>query len=93
MTMPLERCQPATNTGEPLPIWMAALIASRCQVTSQGSDRMVNWRCVSGRALYTNGESDVETIEPFGVPLRRGETVAISWLPGETAYTVELYSH
>jgi hypothetical protein len=93
MTLPLERRQIATNTGEPLPIWMAALIASRCQATSPGSDRMVNWRCVSGRALYTNGDSEVETIQPFGVPLRRGETVAVSWLPGDTAYTVELYRH
>ena len=93
MTLPLERRQTATNTGDPLPIWMAALIASRCQASSQGSDRMVNWRCVSGRALYTNGDAEVETIQPFGVPLRRGETVAVSWLPGETAYTLELYRH
>jgi hypothetical protein len=93
MTLPLERRQTATNAGEPLPIWMAALIASRCQAITQGSDRVVNWRCVSGRALYTNGDSEVETIQPFGVPLRRGETVAVSWLPGDTAYTVELYRH
>jgi hypothetical protein len=72
---------------------MAALFASRCQASSQGSDRVVNWRCVSGRALYTNGNSEVETIQPFGVPLRRGETVVVSWLPGDTAYTVELYRH
>jgi hypothetical protein len=93
MTLPLERRQPTTDAADPIPIWMAALIASRCQATSQGPDRMVNWRCVSGRALYTNGDSEVETIEPFGVPLRRGETVAVSWLPGDTAYTVELYRH
>jgi len=78
------------NTGEPLPIWMAALLASRCQATGNGADRMVPWRCVSGRAVYTNGESEVEMIQPFGVPLRRGETVAVSWRPGETTYTIEL---
>ena len=94
MTLPLERRQTATNAGDPLPIWMAALFASRCQASDeQGGDRMVNWRCVSGRALYTNGGAEVETIQPFGVPLRRGETVAVSWLPGDTAYTVELYRH
>jgi hypothetical protein len=93
MTLPLERRQTATSTGEPLPIWMAALIAIRCHACSQGSDRTVNWRCVSGRALYTNGGEEIETIQPFGVPLRRGETVAVSWLPGESAYTVELYRH
>jgi hypothetical protein len=43
--------------------------------------------------MYTNGEYEMETIQPFGVPLRRGETVAVSWLPGDTAYTVELYRH
>jgi hypothetical protein len=73
---------------------MAALLASSCQASdNQGSDRMVNWRCVSGRAIYTNGHVEVETIQPFGVPLRRGETVAVSWLPGDTAYTLELYRH
>jgi hypothetical protein len=89
MTLPLERRHTATN-AEPLPIWMAALIASQCQASSNGGARMVNWRCVSGRAVYTNGDAEVETIQPFGLPLRRGETVAVSWIPGDTAYTVEL---
>jgi hypothetical protein len=67
------------------------LIASRCQAVAGGEDHMVRWDHVSGRALYTNSGSETETIEPLGVRLQQGHTVAVSWIPGETAYTVEIY--
>jgi hypothetical protein len=73
-----------------LPVWMAALLAAECQVTGNGFARTVDWRCRSGRAMYTNLGAETEIVHPFGIPLRRGETVIISWLRGETAYTVQL---
>lgn len=78
------------TASEPLPIWMAALLASECEAMGNGCVRKIDWRCVSGRAVYTNGGSDTEIIHPFGVPVQRGESVVVTWLPGETAYTVEL---
>jgi hypothetical protein len=76
---------------EPTPIWLAALIATRCQAVTNGEDHAVMWNHVSGRALYTNAGPETETIEPLGVSLQQGHTVAVSWIPGETAYTVEIY--
>ncbi len=78
-----ERRQPGTSIAEPIPIWMAALIASE-------AGRRIRWEWLSGRAVYTNGGTDTEVIEPFGVPVQGGESISVTWLPGETAYTVEL---
>lgn len=75
---------------EPMPVWFAALTAVHCRARSEGQDRAVLWDCVAGRALYTNHGPSAEIIEPLGVPLRRGDTVAVSWMPGETAYRVEV---
>ncbi len=77
--------------GDPLPIWLAALAAARCQVNRNGKDHAVRWSCVSGRALYTNAGADAELIQPLGVRLQGGQTLAVYWLPGETDYTVEVY--
>jgi len=77
--------------GGPLPIWLAALAAARCQVNRNGEDHAVCWSCVSGRALYTNAGADAELIQPLGVRLQGGQTLAVCWLPGETDYTVEVY--
>jgi hypothetical protein len=82
---------PGAITPEPTPIWLAALIASRCQANANGEDHAVLWNHVSGRALYTNAGSTTETIEPLGVSLQQGHTLAVSWIPGDTAYTVEVY--
>jgi len=73
-----------------LPIWLAALLATRCQASANGQDHAVRWNCVSGRAVYTNRGAEVEAIEPLGVLLEGGHTVAVSWIPGATAYTVEV---
>ncbi len=75
----------------PVPIWLAALSASRCLAVSDGQDHAVSWDCVSGRAVYTNAGENTETIQPLGISLQGGETLAVSWLPGETAYTIEVY--
>jgi hypothetical protein len=77
--------------GAPLPIWLAALVAARCQVNRNGEDHAVRWSCVSGKALYTNAGADAEWIQPLGVRLKGGQTLAVYWLPGETDYTVEVY--
>jgi len=77
--------------GEQAPIWLAALLANRCMATDRAGGRAVHWRCRSGKALYTNSARDAEHIHPFGVSLRRGETLAVWWRPGETGYTLEVY--
>jgi hypothetical protein len=86
----------ANETGgseEPLPIWLAVLMAADCQARGNGADHDVRWDCESGRAVYTNYGRDAEWIEPLGVSLSGGETLAVYWTPGETAYTLEVYSH
>ncbi|HTX37947.1 MAG TPA: hypothetical protein VME43_23115 [Bryobacteraceae bacterium] len=79
------------SPSAPIPIWFAALLASRCQAKAGGQDRDVRWDCISGWAVYTNRGAETETIEPLGVCLEGGHTVAVSWIPGETAYTVEVF--
>jgi hypothetical protein len=82
-------CQrPAGNAA---PIWLAALAAARCQVNRNGEDHAVRWSCVSGKALYTNAGAGAELIQPLGVRLQGGQTLAVYWLPGGTDYTVEVY--
>jgi hypothetical protein len=78
--------------GESLPIWLAVLVATSCHARSSGTAHAIRWQHVSGRATYTNLGNDEEHIEPLGVRLPRGKTVAVAWLPGETEYTVEVFS-
>src|SRR5437870_1716869 len=73
------------------PIWFAVLMASSCLATANGENRAIRWDCISGRAVYTNQGGDTEHIEPLGVRLMGGQTLAVYWMPGETAYTVEVY--
>jgi hypothetical protein len=75
----------------PTPIWLAALAAARCMAHDGSQGHSVSWDCISGRAVYTNGGANPEWIEPLGVYLRTGQTLAVYWIPGETAYTVEVY--
>jgi hypothetical protein len=69
---------------------MAALLAAECQVTGNGGTRTVDWRCRSGRAMYTNLGVETEIVYPFGIAVRSLETIIVSWLPGGTGYTVQL---
>lgn len=90
-------CSPVSTMPEPIPpaepapIWMAALMAVRCKAQASDDDHAVRWDCIAGRAIYTNSGVDTEQIEPLGVSLQSGQTLAVSWTPGETAYTMEVY--
>jgi hypothetical protein len=85
------RLPEASRPGEPVPIWLAVLLATSCEAQRDGENHAVRWSCVSGRALYTNAGRDAEHIEPLGVRLLGGHTMAVYWMPGDTAYTVETY--
>jgi hypothetical protein len=75
---------------EPVPVWLAALIAARCAADVEGGIHAVEWSHIRGRAIYTNSGAETEIIQPLGVRLAGGDTVAVWWVPGETAYTVEV---
>jgi hypothetical protein len=82
---------PEARPGEPVPIWLAVLLATACEAQHGGENHAVRWNWVAGRAVYTNAGRDAENIEPLGVSLLGGHTVAVCWIPGDTAYTVEVY--
>ena len=86
----ISRAIHTTAAVEPLPIWMAALLASACEARGDGVSRDVEWHCVHDRAIYTNGGEETLILYPFGVPVRGGEMLVVSWLPNETGYTVKL---
>ena len=79
-------------SGEPAPVWLAALVAARCRAQSQATYHEIRWRAVRGRAVYTNFGPCTERIEPLGVDLPAGDTVAVWWEHGDTAYATEVYS-
>ena len=82
---------PRPDSGEPVPIWLAVLMATSCQAEVNGENHDVRWDCVAGRAVYKNSGRAEERIEPLGVSLLGGQTLAVSWIPGATAYTVEVF--
>jgi hypothetical protein len=73
------------------PVWLAALAAVTRRATRDGEACAVGWKCDCGRALYTNAGADAELIQPLGVNLAGGQTLAVYWMPGETNYTLEVY--
>jgi hypothetical protein len=75
---------------EPLPIWLAVLLATSCEAQSSSRNHAIRWNHNSGRATYTNAGGEEERIEPLGVWLSRGQTLAVSWMPGDTTYTLEV---
>jgi hypothetical protein len=79
--------------SEPQPIWLAALLASSCLATGKNGVRNVDWQWVSGRAIYTNDGTYTEVIQPFGFPVRSGQSLVVTWLPNDTAYRFELYDY
>ncbi|MCU1235732.1 MAG: hypothetical protein JWP63_3699 [Candidatus Solibacter sp.] len=81
----------AQSPASGFPIWFAVLMASSCRAKANGENRAIRWDCDAGRAVYTNRGGDAERIEPLGVSLMGGQTLAVYWMPGETAYTVEVY--
>ena len=80
--------EPRPAAAEPAPIWFAALVAVTARVNAESS---VRFEYVSGRAIYTNSSHDTQEIDGLGVSLDRGQTLAVYWAPGETAYTMEVY--
>jgi hypothetical protein len=70
--------------ASPAPIWLAALLAVGCKAVSNRKCRPIGWDWVAGRAVYTNASAQVETIQPLGVALAGGETLAVTWVAGET---------
>jgi hypothetical protein len=88
---PVRSHLPDARPGEPVPIWLDVLFATSCEAQRNGENHAVRWNWVSGRALYTNASRDAEHIEPLGVSLLGGHTMAVYWIPGDTAYTVEVY--
>ncbi len=76
---------------DPAPVWLAALAAATHRATRDGQNRDVGWKCAFGRALYTNDGADAELIQPLGVSLEGGQTLAVSWAPGATSYTMQVY--
>jgi hypothetical protein len=80
----------ADSQPDPQPIWLAALLASACHALGRNGARKVEWQCVPDAAMYTNTGDDVEILLPFGVSVRGGQTVVVTWLPGDTAYTLRL---
>jgi hypothetical protein len=58
---------------------------------AEGRERVIRWEWVAGRAVYVNTGTDTEVIEPLGVSLQGGHTLAVCWLPGETAYSMETH--
>ena len=81
------------KTTDAQPVWMAALLATDCLVQTSGGARKVAWQCVAGRAVYSNSGAETIVLLPFGVRVRGGASVIVSWLPGETGYTIELQPH
>lgn len=75
------------------PIWMAVLAASGCHAATGGREHAIAWEWVAGRAVYANITADTEVIQPLGVHLPGGHILAVHWLPGETAYSLETYRH
>jgi hypothetical protein len=72
----------------PTPIWLAALVATGCQAVSDRDRHEVGWRWSMNHAIYTNVGTTPERIDPLGVTLAGGETLSVTWIPGETAYTI-----
>ena len=95
-TYPSAACHVAGTRGtdaanEPLPIWLAVLLATSCEARSHTRNHTIRWDHNSGRAMYTNAGKEDESIEPLGVRLSGGKTLAVSWGPGETSYTLEVF--
>jgi hypothetical protein len=74
----------------PAPIWLSALVATGCQAVSDRECHPIGWHWEEGRALYTNAGGDAELIQPLDVTLEAGETLSVTWIPGETSYTLNV---
>jgi len=71
-------------------VWADALCAAGCTARTVGRSVVIQWQPGDDRLRYTATEYVV--IEPFGVPLRPGETLEVRWLPGDTGYSTGIRS-
>jgi hypothetical protein len=81
----------ARYSGESAPIWLDALLATGCRAVSDRECQPIGWRCVAGRAVYTNLNFHRVEIHPLGITIERGETLSVTWEPGETKYTLDVH--
>jgi hypothetical protein len=84
--------QHSRQTAGPSPIWLAALVATGCQAVSDRECHPIGWDWAEGRALYTNAAGESQVIHPLDVTLAAGETLSVTWAPGDTAYTLNVDS-
>ena len=82
--------QQANQFAGPAPVWLAALVATGCHAVSSRECHPIGWNLYDGRALYTNVGALPELIEPLAVTLAAGDTLSVTWMPGETGYTVHV---
>jgi hypothetical protein len=81
------------DLGEAVPVWLGALIAASCQAAVNGTSHAIEWYNLAGRAIYTNSGGETELIHPLGIHLGHGDTLAVSWIPGQTEYSFEVLRH
>ena len=78
------------QTPEAAPIWVAALAATGCRAISDRGCHEIGWEWSGGRAYYTNPGTSLESIHPLGIALAGGETLTVTWVPGDTSYTLQV---
>jgi hypothetical protein len=92
LTRRIAKTTGARLKSEPAPIWFAVLVATQCQASGNGDGHAVRWDYVSARAVYTNTGANAQSIQPLGIRLQSGHTLAVYWMPTETEYTIEVSS-
>ena len=80
-----------SKKSEPAPVWFAVLRAAGCYALGKGGQHEVHFDLAGGRALYTNSGATSEWIQQLEVEVASGHTLAVFWVPGETAYSTEVY--
>src|ERR1051325_7069795 len=73
-----------------MPVWAAALLARECEAITDSGRHTIAWRLAGTSALHTNTGITLERIEPFGVTLESGQTLIVSWAPGDSGYTLRI---
>lgn len=73
------------------PIWFAVLTAAHCRAIGNGAPSEVRFDWVAGRALYTNTGANPEWISALDVQVQSGHTLAVYWMPNDTAYSTEVF--
>jgi hypothetical protein len=69
---------------------MAVLVATGCRAVSNAGEQAIQWESAGGRAVYTNTSADTQLIQPLGVSLQAGHTLAIHWAYGDSAYAMKI---